>query len=247
MRILFTGGTGTLGRAVVPLLLARRHEVWTPARRDLDITRAEDWDRAIAIFQPETVVHAAAFTGVDKAEVQREACYRANVDGTRHGLRAVRRDGARFVYISTDYVFDGERGNYGPEDPLSPVNYYALTKTLAEMAVREYDNGAVIRTSFAPDGPWRFPKAWEDLWTGKDYVSVLAPDLAQAMTIPWRGVAHVVTARKSVYDLAKRSRPDVLPVPRAEAPMKLPRDVSLDTRGWEEIRRCWSRISRSRS
>jgi dTDP-4-dehydrorhamnose reductase len=245
MKILFTGGSGTLGRAVFPLL--RKHEVWSPPRAALDVTDIKSWERAVDIFTPETIVHAAAYTKVDQAERERDLCYAVNVLGTKWGVRIAKANSIRFLYVSTDYVFDGEKGNYEVGDTLGPVNYYALTKALAEVLVQEYEDSAIIRTSFAPDGQWRYPRAWDDLWTGKEYVSTLAPEYALAIQIPFRGIVHIVGERKTLYDLAKRSRPDVIAAKRADAPMPLPKDVSLNIRSWEEVKRVWKNISRSRS
>jgi dTDP-4-dehydrorhamnose reductase len=239
-----TGATGTFGRGVVPLL--KRHEVLTPSRNDLNVVDPDHWTRIVDLFQPEVIVHAAAFTGVDRAEKERAECFQINVNGTRFGVRAAKEVGARFLYISTDYVFDGEKGNYDVDDPLGPVNYYALTKTLGEFCVLDYALGAIIRTSFAPDGKWRYPAAFEDLWTGKDYISVLAPEYALAIQMPFTGVVHIATERKSVFELVKRVTPDIQPILRSSVSWPLPRDVSLNTRSWEFAKKCWSRISRAR-
>lgn len=247
MRILITGGTGTFGRAVRPLL-EHKHNVWAPPRKDLDVLDPKAWGRAVAIFHPDVVVHAAAYTGVDRAEAERELCWRVNVEGTRLGLDAVQPP-TRFVFISSDYVFSGDKegGSYEVNDPLGPVNHYAETKAAADVLVQRAPNGAVIRTSFAPAVPWRYPQAFVDLWTGKDYIDVLAPELALAIQTPFTGVVQIATARKSVFELAQRTRPNVAPIYRHEVGWPLPRDVSMSTASWEFTKKCWGRVARVRN
>lgn len=247
MRILLTGGNGTFGRAVIPRL--ERHAIWSPGHKDLDICEPESWHRAVMAFQPDVIVHAAAYTAVDKAEVERDRCYCVNFLGTRLGLAEAAEGRIRFLYISTEYVFDGEKegGLYDVKDRLGPVNYYAQTKTWAELLVQEYGEGAILRTSFAPDGPWRHERAFADQWTSKDYISTLAPAYARAIETPFTGIVHIGSERKTVLELARRTRPDVQPIRREDMPMRLPKDTSLDTSSWEFVNRCWSRLSRSLS
>ncbi|WP_240695328.1 SDR family oxidoreductase [Thermus caldilimi] len=236
--MLLTGGTGRLGQELQRLLPG----LIAPTREEMDITQPEAVDAAFRRYRPEVVVHAAAYTKVDRAEVERELCWRVNVVGTRHLVRASQRWGAFFIHISTDYVFEGTQGMYAEEDTPGPVrNYYALTKLVAEEAVRALPAHLVIRTSFRTR-PWPYPVAFTDMYTSQDYLDLIAPEIALAVQryrdIPY-DTLHIATERKSVYELARQSRPDVRPASRREAPIALPEDVSLDTRRWQELKRRW--------
>ena len=143
------------------------------------------------------------------------------------------------VYICTDYVFDGTRGNYKEEDPLGPVcNYYSLTKLVGEELVRLHRPHLVLRTSFRPR-EWPYPVAFTDVYNSQDYVDVIAPELALAIT-RCREVGfdtlHVATERKSVFELARRRRPDVKPGSKAQAKVRLPDDISMDVSRWREVK-----------
>ncbi|MER3479643.1 MAG: NAD(P)-dependent oxidoreductase [Meiothermus sp.] len=239
MRLLLTGGSGRLGtalRALMPGLIA-------PPRGELDVTDPESVRQALERHQPQAIVHAAAYTDVAGAERERELCWRVNVEGTRNLARAALERGLFVVHISTDYVFWGDVGGYREDDPLGPVrNYYALTKLVAEEAVRALPRHLVIRTSFRPS-PWPYPVAYTDLYTGQDYLGVIAPEVALALghlaQIPF-DTLHIATERKSAYELARRTRPDVRPGLRADSPVALPEDISLNTGRWQALKREWS-------
>ncbi len=234
--MLLTGGTGRLGTALRKLL----PELIAPSRAELDITDPSSVERAFAKYRPKVVVHAAAYTNVAGAEVEKALCWRVNVEGTRNLVRAALGYDLHFVHISTDYVFWGDVGGYREEDPVGPVrNYYALSKLVAEEIVRLLTRHLIIRTSFRPS-PWPYPTAYTDLYTSQDYLEVIAPQIALALQnlqrIPYNTL-HIATERKSAYELALRTRPDVQPARRQEALVVLPEDVSLDTGRWQNLLR----------
>lgn len=180
------------------------------------------------------------------AETKRAACWQLNVEGTRRIALAARAAGAKLVLISTDYVFDGERGNYREDDVPGPVlNYYALTKLLAEEMARSImpqGQLLIIRTSFRAR-EWPHPKAFTDLFTSQDYIDVLAPHIAlavcKARVIP-HDTMHIAGKRRSSFELARERAPQVEPAFRADASVKLPADVSLDTSRWLGLVNAWN-------
>lgn len=230
--ILLTGGTGRLGtalRGLMPDLIA-------PGREELDITDLCSVERALMRYQPQVVVHAAAYTDVARAETEKALCWKVNVEGTRNLVRAALKCSLHFVHISTDYVFWGDRGGYQEDDPVGPVrNYYALSKLAAEEVVRVLPRYLVIRTSFRPS-PFPYPAAYHDLYTSQDYLEVIAPQIALALQnlarIPYPTL-HIATERKSVYELARRTRPEVEAQSRETAQVSLPEDISLDVSRWK--------------
>lgn len=236
--ILLTGGAGRLGtalRGLLPKLIA-------PSRAELDITDLSGVEQAFAKYQPKVVVHTAAYTNVAQAEIEKALCWRVNVEGTRNLVRAALGYDLRFVHISTDYVFWGDVGGYREDDPVGPVrNYYALSKLVAEELVRLLPGHLIIRTSFRPS-PWPYPTAYTDLFTSQDYLEVIVPQIALALRnlyrIPYTTL-HIATERKSAYELALRTRPDVQPARRQEALVALPEDISLDIGRWRGLIANW--------
>ena len=236
MKILLTGGGGRLGtelRALLPQLIA-------PGSQELDVTSATQVRDLVRREAPDVIVHAAAYTNVSGAEWEREKCWAVNVQGTRNVAHASNLVGAKLVHISTDYVFSGESGNYREGDTPGPVvNFYSLSKLVAEEAVRAAERHLILRTSFRPR-EFQYPVAFSDVFTGQDYVDVIAPMIALAVRHATEiddEILHIVTERKSVYELAQRRNPDVREGTRAEAGVTLPGDVSLNTQRWDNWRR----------
>lgn len=235
MKLLLTGGSGRLGRELSVLL----PDVCAPSSRDLNITDPASINAAVARYQPDLIVHAAAYTDVSGAEKEREACWCVNVAGTRNLVRAAFERHIPIVYISTDYVFYGDRGGYQEDDPLGPVrNVYALSKLVAEEVVRLLPRHLVIRTSFRPR-EWPYGSAFEDVYTSQDYVDVIAPDIALAIqhfgAIPF-DTLHIATERKSVFELARRRKPDVVRGSKRTLSVDLPDDISLDVSRWHALK-----------
>ncbi len=237
-RILLTGGSGTLGtelRALLPGILA-------PTHRELDLLDSEAVLEGVLGSAPDVILHAAAYTDVAAAEAERAACWSLNVGGTHAVVTAAREVGARLVHISTDYVFSGDDPppeGYREDDPPGPVrNYYALSKLAAEEVARSLPGSLILRTSFRPRA-WPYPVAFTDVFTSQDYVDVIAPEIALAVRYLDRidvATLHIATERKSVFDLAKRRRPDVRPGSKREAGVALPDDITLDVSRWRALR-----------
>lgn len=203
-----------------------------PDEIELDIRDFKKCLRAMRKYKPDIVIHCAAWTDVDGAERNKKKCWDINVIGTQNLVRAS--SGRRFIYISSDYVFDGEKGNYKETDVPNPINFYSLTKLAGELIVGQYQNTLIIRTSFKQDGPWLYPKAFIDQWTGADFARERAPDIVKAALMTnLKGLIHIAGKRKSIYDLAKRASPDVGKISIEDVKVKLPRDTSLDTSLWK--------------
>ena len=235
VHLLLTGGSGRLGSELRRLL----PDLAAPSSSEMNVTDLESVLACVRRERPEVIVHAAAYTDVGRAETDRRACWAVNVQGTRHMARAANEVGAKLVHISTDYVFSGEQGNHREDDTPGPVvNYYALTKLVAEEAARAAARHLIVRTSFRPR-EFAYPVAFSDVYTSQDYVDIIAPQVAlaarHALDITDEAL-HIATERKSVYELARRRKPDVQEGLRADASVRLPADVSLDSGRWEHLK-----------
>jgi len=177
MRILVTGSNGQLGYDVVRLLESQGEEVLGTTMDDFDLTDEAGVKAFILNDKPDVVVHCAAYTLVDKAEDNRDICYEVNVLGTKYIAEVCREIGAKMVYISTDYVFDGsKKGSYEINDEVSPVNYYGETKLQGERAVTEtLPDYFIIRVSwvFGENGI-NFVKTMLRLAETRDELSVVS-------------------------------------------------------------------------
>lgn len=240
MKVLLTGGGGRLGTELRALLPELGAETVAPTSAELDITNGAQVMAVVRRERPNVIVHAAAYTDVGGAEKNRDQCWAVNVGGTRHMAHSANAAGAKLVQISTDYVFSGDSGNYHENDTPGPVvNFYALSKLVAEEASRAAQRHLILRTSFRPR-EFQYPVAYSDVFTGQDYVDIIAPMIALAVRHCLKiedEVIHIATERKSVYELALRRRPDVQEGTRAKAWVILPEDVSLNTERWDRLRR----------
>ena len=101
-------------------------------------------------IKPDAIIHCAAYTAVDKAEEDKETCWNVNVHGTENLAKAAKDINAKFMYISTDYVFDGTgRTPYKESDETNPIGYYGLTKLEGEKIVQSIlDNWFIVRISW---------------------------------------------------------------------------------------------------
>lgn len=143
-KILITGASGLLGTKVMKLAVNSYEVIPTHNTRSLfensikmNITSLDEVFRVIVEAKPDVTLHTAAETGVDKCEVYKKDAWMVNVEGTKNVIEACNKINAKLIYVSTDYIFDGEKGFYVEEDEPNPVNYYGLTKLKGEEFVRK--------------------------------------------------------------------------------------------------------------
>lgn len=140
-KVLITGANGMLGQDLSQILENNGYEVYKTDIDNMDITDLNSVKSVIEEQNPDIVVHCAAYTNVDKAEEDYEAAYKINVTGTENLAKVCGDNDVKLVYISTDYVFDGDLASgakYKPSDITNPINNYGKTKWLGEVVVRKY-------------------------------------------------------------------------------------------------------------
>jgi dTDP-4-dehydrorhamnose reductase len=136
VKILVTGAAGQLGREVVDVATSAGHDVFAASRAELDVTKPEVVRAVVSREQPAVIIHAAAWTAVDACESDREKAMLHNGAATRFVVDAAREIGARVVYISTDYVFDGTKPTpYVETDVPNPQSVYGASKLAGEQAL----------------------------------------------------------------------------------------------------------------
>lgn len=177
MKVLVTGANGQLGYDVIKRLEEKKIEYLGTYRDTLGITNKGDVKRVIRDYRPDVIVHCAAYTAVDKAEDERELCHAVNVLGTRYIAEACKEIDAKMIYISTDYVFDGEGDKpFEVTDKPNPINYYGQTKYEGELEVQKLiDKYFIVRISwvFGSNGN-NFVKTMLRLGKERDEISVVA-------------------------------------------------------------------------
>jgi len=195
MKILITGAGGQLGRELINQGQLKGFSVQAPSEDDMDITDLEKIDRCMAFHQPEVVINAAAYTQVDKAESEAALAFAVNTTGSANLARMCAKNKIPLVHISTDYVFDGQKGrSYLETDAISPVGIYGRSKAEGEIEIRSHlKEHIILRTSwlYGIHGH-NFAKTMLKLATTKPKIRVVADqygsptnaaDLAQTILI----------------------------------------------------------------
>ncbi len=161
MKILITGSNGLLGQKLVKLCIAKSIDFIATSNgknrnpdcpeeyfRSLDITSKQQVEAVVLNAKPTAIIHTAAITNVDQCEESPMECHTVNVMGTAFLFQAAQQLHAHFQLLSTDFVFDGEKGNYNEEDGVGPLSVYAQSKVDAERLLRlsKYTDWSIART-----------------------------------------------------------------------------------------------------
>lgn len=231
--ILITGGSGLLGSELKKLMPEARF----PSSSEFNVTDPAQMLEYVRPLQITTLVHAAAFTSPPKVQADPTEALNVNIVGTANVVNLCRAKSWRLVYISTDYVFRGDKGNYAETDPVYPVNRYAWSKLGGECAVRLYENSLIVRTSF---GEKQFPyeKAFVDQWTSRETVDVFAQKLVDLISRDdLFGTIHVGSRRRTVFEYALECAggKDIGRRSIQGLDFSVPEDTSLDCTKFESL------------
>lgn len=231
VQMLLTGGSGLLGIELRKLGV----EFDAPTRDELDITDAAAVSRYVASSSPDVIIHAAAVTNNREIEANPSEALDTNIKGTTNLVQACIGTRIRLVFLSTDYVYKGDHGNYMETDPVLPSNLYAWTKLAGEAAVCAVANHLIIRTSFGSPA-FDYPAAFTDKWSSKEYVDVIAPELLEAARSPLTGIVNIGGARRTIYDYAVSRNPDVKKIERSNSRHESPADTSMSLDKWQSYK-----------
>lgn len=231
-RVLITGATGLLGKNILSIIDKGKYEVLSPSSLQMNVKDIQSVKRYFENNNIDICIHSAALTNVGNIEkdikITQEAIYTNSV-GTANILMCCMENDTKMVYISTDHVFDGKKGNYTKEDKINPLSKYAKTKAAGELLVRTYQNSLVIRTSFFGE---KFPyeKAFIDQWSSKDYIDVMAPKILQACLSTSVGIKHVYSERRTLHEIATYRGDKVEKIKMSDLGSSIPRptDTSLN-------------------
>ena len=231
-KIIFTGGSGLLGSEFKKILPNIRY----PSSKEFNVTDYLQMRNYIEENGAELIIHAAAFTSPPLIDKNPTKALDVNIIGTSNIVKLCIEFDARLIYISTDYVFNGDKGNYKETDPVLPVNKYAWSKLGGECAARLYDRALIVRTSFGPN-TFPYEKAFVDQWTSRESVSTIAQKIARLTDEDISGVIHVGGRRKTVLEYARSLQNDkeVGELSRDNVSFEVPVDTSLDCSRYNEL------------
>jgi len=228
MKVLLIGGSGLLGKE----LQAINRDMECPTRIGFDITEPLSAWSNIQDF--DIVINAAAFKDNRSIELDPRTAIETNIIGAARLSLACYENNIRYVYISTDYIYPGDRGNYHETDPILPANIYAWTKLGGECSAKAVKNHLIVRTTFGPS-QFEYKQAFTDKWTSKDYVEVIAPMIMEAALSPLTGILNIGTERKTLYDHAIKKN-KVKGVRLGDSSFTTPYDTSFNLQKWMDYK-----------
>ena len=225
-KMFLTGGSGTLGKQMIKNQSKYNINFIAPSSKQCDITNYDSVFENIHASDCLEVIHSAAATNVTGIEKDATEACDVNVVGTLNIIKVCQQLNKKMVFISTDYIFDGQKGDYKINDAINPVSKYAKTKAAAELLVRCFDNNLIIRTSFfGNDFPYE--KAVADQYSTKDYVDIIAPMILEKIIQNKKGIVNVGTKKSSTYEKAIKRKPSVQKIYLKDIDFMIPKDVSL--------------------
>jgi len=230
MKILVFGGSGTLGTALKKLdsdIVGLSHD-------QCDISSDKEVLMAVFLERPDIIINCAAIINQKQINNDIANAIDTNIMGAGNIAKVSSNYGCRYVYISTDYVYPGWKGDYKESDPVYPFNKYAWSKLGGECSAMMLDNSLVIRTSFGKE-KFEHKKAFTDKWTSKDYVDVIAPMILEASKSDLTGILNIGTDRKTIYDYATQ-RNKVEPITIQGSGLQTPKDTSLNLERWKKFK-----------
>ena len=230
MKFLVTGSAGLIGSQIIKDLTLENHEVYSSYHNNkpihgnplqLNLTNQDKIIKTIQEIKPDSIIHLAAMTNVDQCETQPELAYFINTKATEILAKQAAKLNTFFVYVSTDYVFDGRRGKYSEDDSTNPLGHYGKSKLEAEEALNKLASSWCIARTSTPFGIHSNKKSFpiwikenleakketpvlEDQFTSPTYVHNLSKMLIEIAKRQISGILHTAgSSRISRYELAK--------------------------------------------
>ena len=218
MKILITGGHGQLG-SEVSTLLGKEHNVIPVGSKELDISNKAAVESIILTERPNVLINCAAYTAVDNCETEKELAFEVNAKGPENLAIAMESIAGRFIHVSTDYVFDGNKAateNYIESDSTGPLSEYGQSKLAGEEAIISHSsNHLILRTAWlygrngnnflktmlrlAMADPKRELKVVNDQYGSLTWTATLALQIKNVLSDTLQGIAHATAEGSSTW------------------------------------------------
>jgi dTDP-4-dehydrorhamnose reductase len=257
MKFLVTGSAGLIGSQVVQDLTKQNHTVYScyhdvipecGIKIKLDLTNPDDIKKTIHEISPDVIIHLAAMTGVDLCETEQDLAMTINAKATKILAEQAAKNNCFFVYVSTDYVFDGNKGMKKENDSPNPLGFYGKSKLAGELSLNNLASGWCIARTSTPFGNHSTKKSFPlwvkenlenkkeipvltDQFTSPTYVPNLSKMLIEVTSKQITGIIHLAGAtRISRYNLAQ------LVAEKLHLEKKLLSPTKIDNMNWKAQR-----------
>ncbi len=233
MRIAITGGNSKFSKELQHQ--NSKHTLIPLDKKILDVTNLDSIEVALKDIKPDVLIHTAGLSRPMKLHnTNPELSIQLNVVGTANCVTSCIKYGIKLIYISTDFVYPGEQGNYSEEDALLPINKYAWSKLGGECACMLYDNSLILRMAMT-EKPFPHEKAFTDCFKS----SIWYPDAAR-VTLDLIdkgavGIYNVGGERKSIYDFVFKENFNIFKETKNNVAEKVPNDVSMNVNKLKQI------------
>lgn len=236
--ILLTGSSGRLGGKIKSL--KPEGYFLSPSHKELDICDYKSIDTFFKKHKINSIIHCAAISTISQCDQNPSKSFKTNVTGTWNLVKKTldqekKGNLIRFLHVSSDGVYDGEKGNYSEKDPPIPYSLYGLTKLGAECAVSSLSDYCTVRTTFYDSEKIKFKEAPTDSYTSAMEIKDLANALLFLLDSKYKGIINVGEERKSRYELFKRFNNELKPCKIKDLPFKIARDSSLNLSLWNSL------------
>lgn len=228
MKVLISGGNGKFskelqnwgdkpnGHTLIPL-----------SKKQMDITSIESIEKNILKYKPDIFIHTAALARpMDLNDKYPEKSIQINIMGTSNCVLMCMKYNVKFIYISTDYVYPGNFGNYSETSGVYPVNKYAWSKLGGECATMLYDNSLILRCSMTEE-PFPHERAFYDLYKSTIWMSDVARIVLNLLDLDITGIYNIGGERQSIYNFAKKKNVKLKEITKQGIP-NMPDDISMN-------------------
>jgi dTDP-4-dehydrorhamnose reductase len=226
MIILISGGEGKFAKELIKQNID--HTIIPLSKYEMDITDLDSVNSAINLYKPDIFIHNAALSRPMKLhEDNPEKGINLNIIGTSNCVMSCIKYGVKIVYISTDYVYPGKKGQYSEIDGVYPVNKYAWSKLGGECAVMMYDNSLILRMAMI-EYPFPHSKAFTDLYKSNIWNFEAAKIVFKLIERNATGIFNIGEERKSIYDFVSQKDFSILKYSKNDIRENTPDDISMN-------------------
>ncbi len=201
-KILLTGGSGTLGKAIIASGLFEK--IYHPTSKQLDILNYEKLKKFISKKKINLIIHCAAIARMKKCERNISKAIDVNIQGTLNIVKSISKKKIKLIYISTDAVYESTRGNYSELDPIKPYNVYGWTKVASEFLVKTLDKYLIIRTRFFNEDKILFKYSANNIYSSSIEVKKLVVIIYKLFKKNVLGIINVGQKKISDYNNYKK-------------------------------------------